>query len=208
MIRTDFLLRFAGGLIILLLFSFNLSAQVKNARILQDTSPIRKAIINKQIKVNPRLVYLYGHVPSVDTVADLDPYLRSKQNCDYEKAIDSNGCVLVKYTDGFTKKICDGQLVEVVMPDGKKHVSRFGNTKMYMYVTPLPPPPNPTNSDTAFNWLIAYNKNLLDEISGLFADDQDLVSRFMTREKDKCNGSLYKEIEFRTIFIEEFLKAK
>ncbi|MBA4167028.1 MAG: hypothetical protein H0X41_05715 [Chitinophagaceae bacterium] len=184
----------------------SVSAMMNSAA--QDTSPIRKAIFNKQIHVNPRLVYNYKNFSTTDTVWNLEPYLQSKANCDFEKAIDSNGCILVKYTDGLTKKICGGKLTEVVTPDGKKHVARLAGTTTYMYVMPIPPPPNPSDTDTASRWLTHYNGNLMDEISGLFADDENLINQFKTNEHAKCSNSLYKEIEFRTIFIEEFLKAK
>jgi hypothetical protein len=173
-----------------------------------DTTPIRRAILNKQIHVNPHLIAGYKNFSNTDTVWNLDPYLQSKANCDFEKAIDSDGCILVRYTDGLTKKICGGKLMEVVTPDGKKHVARLGGTTTYMYVMPIPPPPNPSDSDTASRWLASYNANLMDEISGLFTDDKNMIAQYISSEKAKCKGSLYKQIEFRTIFIEEFLKAK
>ena len=178
------------------------------ASAIPDTTPLRKAIFNRELSINPHMVKGYYTINATDTVWDLTPYLQSKVNCDYEKAIDSNGCVLVKYTDGLTKKICAGKLVEVVTPDGKKHVARLAGTTAYMYVMPVPPPPNPSDTDTAAHWLASYNTNLLDEISGLFADDQTLITHYMNKEEAKCKGSIYKQIEFRTIFIEEFLKAK
>lgn len=176
--------------------------------LVSDTSPIRRAIFDKQIRINPHLAGLYGTDTHVDTVGDLTVFLQSKQNCDFEKAVDSNGCIIVRYTDGLTKKICKGSLTEVITPDGRRHVSKYGNMTMFMYVMPIPAPPNPSDSDTAFNWLVAYHDNLMDEISALCSDNKDIISQFTVNEKAKCNGSLYKEIEYRTMFIEEFLKAK
>ena len=173
-----------------------------------DTTPLRKAIINRELSVNPHILEGYYANNPTDTVWNLQPYLQSKAGCDYEKAMDTSGCVLVKYTDGLTKKICGGKLVEVVTPDGRKHVAKLAGATAYMYVMPVPPPPNPSDTDTAAHWLSSYNANLLDEISGLFADNQTLINQYLGKEQSKCNGSVYKQIEFRTIFIEEFLKAK
>jgi len=77
-----------------------------------------------------------------------------------------------------------------------------------MYVIPIPPPPNPANSDNSYKWLVGFNDDLLKEVSGFFGDDEASVNKFLDNEQIKCNGNIYQEIQFRTIFIDEFLKAK
>jgi hypothetical protein len=173
-----------------------------------DTTPIRKAILKDQIRVNNDLYLKYNRVSTVDTVLDLGPFLQAKAGCDFERAFDDNGCVLVRYTDGFTKKICNGRVTEVITTDGRKHVSRFGNMNIKMYVIPVPAPANPSGSDNSYQWLVAYNQDLLDEISGLFGDSKAMIKKFSDNEQLKCKGNIYLEIQFRTILIGDFLKAK
>jgi hypothetical protein len=173
-----------------------------------DTSKVNKAMAEKQVTANAQLITAYNLHPEADTVWDLKPFLASKQNCDFEKAIDTNGCILVKYNDGLIKKICNGSVVEVITPDGKKHVARIAGSTFYHYVVRIPSPQNPSATDISYKWLVAYNENLLTEISVLLGDNQNLVTQFKNREKIKCEHNIYKEIEYRTLFIEEVLKAK
>jgi len=176
-------------------------------RNLADTSPVRKAYLERRIVINPGLYKAITQAPA-DTVKSLEPYLATKASCDFEKSVTPDGCILVKYKDGFIKKVCDGRVTEVVMPDGKKHVQKGGNQVAYMYVTPLPPPPNPGATNVAYKWLTNYNEGLMNDILSLLGNQQDLINQYKATETGKCGDSIYKQIEYRTIFIETFLEAK
>jgi hypothetical protein len=129
--------------------------QFHNSMILRkmpmDTSPIRKAIINNHLRINPGISEVFRNTAATDTVISLTPYLKTKSDCDFEKTIDNDGCIIIKYNDGFIKKSCDGNVVEVITPDGKKYVSRFGGYNILMAVLPIPPPPDPLSTDTDYS---------------------------------------------------------
>ena len=142
---------------------------------------------------------------SVDTSYSADPYLESKASCEFQKTIDDDGCVIIKYADGLIKKVCKGNVREVITPDGKKHVIKV--MIAYQYVMKLPAPPNPTESDNSFKWVTSYNLSLMNEIKDHLTTDKALQD-YLSRESNACNGNVYKEIEYRTIFLEEYLQAK
>lgn len=173
-----------------------------------DTSPIRKAYYEKRLRTNIDLVRIAGSIQAVDTVPSLQPWLATKENCDFEKSLTPDGCIIVKYRDGFTKKVCKGQTTEVITPDGKKHVLRWGNSTVYMYVSGLPAPPNPDAQSPTYKWLANYNEGLMNDILLFLGNQADLVNQYKQNEAVKCTGNIYKQIEYRTIFIETFLEAK
>ena len=173
-----------------------------------DTSPIRKAYLERRLRTNTDLIRIAGHVQTVDTVPSLEPWLATKESCDFEKSLTPDGCILVKYKDGFTKKVCKGKTTEIIMPDGKKHVLRWGNSTAYMYVSGLPAPPNPDAQAPTYKWLTNYNEGLMNDILLFLGNQSDLIDQYKQNEAIKCSGNIYKQIEYRTIFIETFLEAK
>ncbi len=175
-------------------------------RVIADTSPVRRAIINRELLINPNIVKAFNYASITDTVADLRPFLQSKANCDFEKAVDSNGCIIIRYTDGLTKKICNGILKEVITPDGIRHITIIYTT--YSFTMTLPPPPNPEQADISYQWISTYNDNLMKDITGALGDDSAMINQYNMNEAAYCKGSIYKQIEYRTMFLEEFLKAK
>ena len=188
-----------------------LQASARNmamATAVADTSPIRKAYIEKRLRTNTDLIRIIRRVNSVDTVPSLDPWLATKESCDFEKSLTPDGCIIVKYKDGFTKKVCKGKTTEIITPDGKKYVLRWGNTTAYMYVSGLPAPPNPDAQSATYKWLTNYNEGLMNDILLFLGNQADLIDQYKQNEAIKCSGNIYKLIEYRTIFIETFLEAK
>ena len=184
--------------------------QVATMRVSQvaDTSPIRRAHIEKRLRVNPRLAEeMKIHKGTIDTVPTLEPYLKEKAACDFEKSVDNEGCILIKYADGFIKKVCEGVTQEVITKDGKKYVKRTYQT-MKMEVQALPPPPNPSTADPVYKWINKVSEDLLSDVKLLMGNDNQLVTDYMSRENAKCNGSIYRRIEYRMIFIENFYEAQ
>ena len=177
------------------------------AAAIADTSPARKAFIDRRLTINSGLYTRPGRLSSVDTVLNIDPYLQGNEGCDIEKSATPDGCVLVKYKNGFIKKICNGKVTEVTTPDGKKHVQRAMNTA-YMYVMGVPPPPNPGTQSNSYQWLSKYNDGLLQDILLFLGNQQSMIDQYNQNEDAKCQGNIYKQIEYRTIFIETFLEAK
>lgn len=148
------------------------------------------------------------NLPTNDTVLDLNPFLVSKVDCDFIKSVDENSCILVKYKDGLIKRICNGKLTEVITPDGRRHILRNAPV-LYHEVMAIPFPPNPSASDDAYIWLKGYSQNLLSQISDeLLHSNQQEINMYTSREQARCNNNIFKEIDFRVTFIEQFLKAK
>jgi len=92
------------------------------------------------------------------------------------------------------------------MPDGKKHVQHWMTTT-YMYVMELPPPPNPGTQTSSYQWLSKYNDGLLQDIVLFLGNQQSMIDQYKQNEAAKCVGNIYKQIEYRTVFIETFLEA-
>ncbi len=142
---------------------------------------------------------------TVDTSYSAEPFLISKKDCAFEKTIDNAGCVVIKYTDGLIKKMCGGYVTEVITPDKKRHIIRV--MVIQQLVMKIHPPANPAKTDNAFNWLTFYSNNLLKEIEKDI-NNTNLFNQYTSRENALCGDNIYKAIEYRTIFLEEFLGAK
>jgi hypothetical protein len=172
-------------------------------RAITDTA-IRKIKVNDRVDVDERMmnVNIYG---TTDTVWDLKPYIQTKATCDFVKTIEEDGCILVTYSDGFKKQICNGEVIEVTLANGKKYHKRAGPSLRHLVMRI--PVPNPTGTETAYNWLVSYNAALLNDIKEYLVTDLAL-NTYLANEKAVCKGMFYKQIDYRTIFIQEFLKAK
>ena len=70
----------------------------------------------------------------------------------------------------------------------------------------VPYPPNPAATANSSDWLNAYNLSLLDKIEKLLKNNAT-IKEYQSREKANCRGNIYREIEYKTIFLEEFFKA-
>jgi len=171
-----------------------------------DTNRVRKSVVSRDAHVNTTLIYGLRY-NSVDTVYDLKPFLAQKAGCDFEKAVDTAGCVIVRYTDGFAKKICNGDVKEVTTADGRKHVLHWMPSTR-MYVMELPPPPNPGQADVAYQWLSNYSDSLMADIKVALGNKPGDIQHYSNNELLACKGNLYKQIEYRTIFLEQYLQAK
>lgn len=169
-----------------------------------DTTPIQRAYLTRKIKVNSSLLKMVNRAPlqPPQPGEDLGKYLEGRQDCNVEKSIDSNNCVLVKYPDGLIKKICDGKLTEIVTPDGKKHTVRV--YQVYMYVPKLPPP-QVSSSDPTYVWLASFNDELLKDIENLLNKDKDLINQYLQREGIQCQKDVFRQVEYRMTFMENFL---
>lgn len=172
-------------------------------RAITDTT-IRKIKVNDRVDVDKRMmnVNTYG---TTDTVWDLKPYMQTKATCDFVKTIEEDGCILVTYSDGFKKQICKGEVIEVTLANGKKYRKRAGPSLRHLVMRI--PVPNPTGTETAYNWLVSYNAALLNDIKEYLGTDL-AFNTYLASEKAVCKGMFYKQIDYRTIFIQEFLKAK
>src|SRR2546421_3283183 len=49
-----------------------------------DTSPLKRAILNKELKINPGLTGVFVRNMLTDTVWSLAPFLQAKENCECE----------------------------------------------------------------------------------------------------------------------------
>jgi hypothetical protein len=165
-----------------------------------DTTPIQRAYLARKIRVNPSLQKIVSRAPLQPPGEDLGKYLQSRQDCNVEKSIDSNNCVLVKYPDGLIKKYCDGKLTEIVTPDGKRHALN----QVYMYVPKLPPPQVSSN-DPTYVWLASFNDELLKDIQNLLNKDQDLINQYLQREGLQCQKDVFRQVVYRMTFMENFL---
>ena len=141
----------------------------------------------------------------VDTAYSTEPYLVSKKDCEFVKSIDADGCVIIRYSDGLVKKVCNGYISEVITQDGRLHIIRPPNY-VRDYVMRVPYPPNPAATANSSDWLNAYNLSLLDKIEKLLKNNAT-IKEYQSREKANCRGNIYREIEYKTIFLEEFFKA-
>jgi len=170
-----------------------------------DTTPRRKVNVKDGIHVRKNNIPQIIPSGTTDTVWDLSPYLQEKVGCNFVKTIDDNGCIWVTYTDGFEKQICSGDLIEVKLANGKKYRRKSGQTIRHEVMRV--PAPNPTGTETAYKWLMSYNTDLLDDIKNLVGT-VNAFNIYLANERAVCNGMFYKQIDYRSIFIQEFLKAK
>jgi hypothetical protein len=51
---------------------------------------------------------------SIDKVSSLDSLLKLKESGNCVKTLADDGCILLKYKDGFIKKICDRVVTEII----------------------------------------------------------------------------------------------
>lgn len=142
-----------------------------------------------------------------DSVYDLQPFLQTKASCDFQKSRDEDGCIIIKYSDGFIKKECRGAVTEVTTPDGKRHVNKRPIMSLKMLVMKFPPP-NPLSSANDYEWLNNYNSDLLLTINSILENNQTLIKKYLSSEKMTCGTSIYNQIVYRSMTINDFLKAK
>jgi hypothetical protein len=144
----------------------------------------------------------------VDSVVSLDSYLQMKADCEVVKTLDRDGSILIRYPDGFTKKYYYGLVVEVITPDGIRHVPK---RRPYIPHTRIAiiriPPPVPPASDPLYKWLWQFNSDLEIDIRGSIGGGQARWNEFIADENDACGDNIYKQIQFRTSFLENFGKA-
>jgi hypothetical protein len=159
-------------------------------------------------RINPAILLTFKNTAiTTDSVFNITDYLAPKASCDYDKAIDSNGCIITQYTDGFTKKICNGIVTEVITADGHRYVLKRLPPNIKIYITPLPPPPNPGVADPSYTWLNNYSNELLKDVKTLLKNSDALVKTYLDGEYEACNNNVYKQIEYRTVFLQTVYQA-
>jgi hypothetical protein len=205
---------FYGRLLFLLCFTFqqeNTTAQLVNKApnsLNQKPTSQQKGqsqVVNgkqdAKATMNTASVTKLGEASQGDYIA----WLKSKEQCESQKTVDESGCVLIKYSDGGVKKFCNGSLVEVTTPNGRPHPIR--GSKITQYVMKLDPPNNPQQADISYKWISAFNQQVLNEISKFLRTEGEL-NEFLSRENSICRGNIYKQLEYRTIFVQEYLMAR
>lgn len=160
------------------------------------TRPVRDITAKKQMR-------------RTDTVPSLEPFLQQKAACEMSKSIDAAGNIIIRYADGFTKKLLQGKYPsEVITPDGVRHVpQRPPMITEPMMVNTLPPP-LPPQGDPMYKWLERFNKDLGTDIKQLIAGSSYGWDGFLQDEDMVCHGNIFKQIQFRTIFLAKFNAAK
>jgi hypothetical protein len=207
-------------LLLLLLYQITTVAQVINKQnklllktkgkaATSDSSAISRAIKNREILINPALIKIFTRPIHTDTVQmeEAEAMLEMKRACECEKYVDTAGCMMVHYADGLSKRICSGSLVEVITADGKRHIVRQP-PRMMMGVVKLRPPENPSTSDVSYQWLKVYSEELFGDVQALLQKNNKAIADFLSREKRSCENNVYRQVVYRTTFIEEFLKAR
>lgn len=179
-----------------------LTNQKSAVRLAIDT-PFRKNKI--EIQDNTTVTVTGKNIPVMGSEEDGYAYLQTKKYCEFEKAVDDDGCVVIQYVDGGSKKICNDFLVEVITPDGLKH--RITNYTFKQFVMKLDPPNNPPQNDVTYKWISGFNTEALKDISKLLKTDTDL-NKFLKREYTICKDNVYRQMEYRSIFLQEYYKAK
>lgn len=146
-----------------------------------------------------------GNYSRMGNEADGYAYLATKESCDFEKTVDDSGCVVIAYADGGKKKVCNGLLFEVITPDGVRHPIR--NWSIKQYVMKIDPPQNPTQTDVSYKWINSFNAEELSEIGKCLRTDEAMAV-YLKREYASCKDNIYKQMEYRSIFLQEYYKAK
>ncbi len=214
-VSNDYFIRFSKFLLLLTLVSMHeqTTGQAKmkarpltnqnNAVRLATDSSFRKRNVEMQdkttIDASGKILIAMGNEKDGYT------YLQTKQYCEFDKSVDDEGCVVIHYGDGGSKKLCKDMLVEVVTPDGLRHPIRANSIKKY--VMKLDPPNNPSQTDVTYKWISGFNAEALNDISKLLKTDADL-NKYLKREYASCKDNVYKQMEYRSIFLQEYYKAK
>ncbi len=210
-----YLIRFSKFLLLLVFVSMQQQttgqAKMKARPLINQNSAVRLATDtpfrkkNIDLQNNTTISVTDKNFAVMGSEKDGYAYLQTKQYCEFEKAVDDNGCVVIHYVDGGSKKLCNDYLVEVITPDGIKHPIR--NYTMKQYVLKLDPPNNPSQTDVTYKWISGFNAEALNDISKLLKTDADL-NKFLKREYASCKDNVYKQMEYRSIFLQEYYKAK
>ena len=173
-----------------------------------DTVPQKKQLRYSdqwQIKQQMKAKTNFNNVP-VDTVTSFDAFLQMKAGCETVKTLGDDGSILIRYPDGFTKKMYDGLLVEVITADGVRHVPKRRPYKPTLYLDIIRiPPPVPGINDPLYKWLNDFNQSLESDIRDLIGKTG--WGQFLGDESEVCNNNIYKQIQFRTKFLENYSTA-
>lgn len=144
-----------------------------------------------------------------DTVPSLEPFLQQKAACEFSKSIDADGNIVIRYADGFVKKLLQGKYpLEIITPDGVRHVPQRPPVRTEPMMVNQLPPPLPPEADPLYKWLESFNNDLGDDIKRLMANSSYGWNGFVQDENRVCHNNLYKQIQFRTIFLAKFNAAK
>lgn len=145
----------------------------------------------------------------VDTVLNLDAYIQMKADCQVTKSMDDDGSILMRYPDGYTRKFSNGVIIEVITPDGVRHVPRkFPYTPHMLLAVIQIPPPVPGINDPVYKWLAKFKSDLESDIREAIGGGDSRWSVFLSDESDACGDNIYKQIQFRASFLENYGKAK
>ncbi len=183
-------------------------APVYKARKSADTVPHNNQLRyngKKDMNQQSKMVSKNG-VTRVDTVTSFEQLLQMKSDCETVKTLDADGSILIRYPDGFSKKMNNGALIEITTADGVRHVTRrMPYTPVIHLAVIKVPPPIPGPNDPLYKWLKEFNTSLESDITDLIG--QSGWSQLLSDESEVCNNNIYKQIQFRTKFLENYSTA-
>ena len=211
-------------LLLWLTASVSSAQQPINAKTKQKAAVSAMSQSNGLIRTTPSILLQHGAEPGTyqpagicrDSVIeftsvvyedDLTPYYREKDNCQSWVNVSCNGSIIVTYSDGTKKIAWNAKVEEVITPDGIKHIQKPRPPCHNCYVVRRTLPLNPDANSKEGMWLQQFNEQLIQDISTLLGDEQ-MYKYYQKRETVESNGNVYKQMELRTTFIEEYSKAK
>jgi len=155
----------------------------------------------------PKTNMLRSNAP-VDSVANLNVYLQMKADCEITKSIDDDGKIFIRYPDGFIKKFSNGIIVEVITPDGVRHVPKYTYYPSIKLAVIQIPPPVPGANDPIYIWLVKFRSDLETDIRRSIGGGDAGWQKFLNDESKVCQNNIYKQIQFRTAFLENYATAQ
>lgn len=144
----------------------------------------------------------------VDSVASLSGFLQMKADCEITKSIDDDGKISIRYPDGFIKKYSNGTVVEVITPDGVRHVPKYTYYPSIKLAVIQIPPPVPGANDPIYIWLVKFRSDLETDIRRSIGGGDARWQQFLSDENTVCQNNIYKQIQFRTAFLENYATAQ
>ncbi|MBS1606769.1 MAG: hypothetical protein JST42_29200 [Bacteroidetes bacterium] len=175
-----------------------------------DTMRRKKSAADERFikSMAPKTTMVKNNAP-VDSVTSLDGYLQMKADCDITKSIDDDGRIMIRYPDGFIKKFSNGIVVEVITPDGVRHVPKhpYYPPTIRLAVIQIPPPVPGTN-DPIYLWLVKFRADLETDIRRSIGGGDARWQQFLSDENTVCQNNIYKQIQFRTAFLENYATAQ
>ena len=83
--------------------------QNNTVRLATDSPSIKR---NVEIQDNQKISATSRNIIAMGNEKEGDDYLQTKKYCEFDKSVDDDGCVVIHYVDGGSKKLCNNMLVE------------------------------------------------------------------------------------------------